>query len=215
MEQAIGTKISDYLTKPVNPSQVLLACKKFLEGKKIAEQQVSRDYINEFNEISAAVQLGTDADGWISVHEKLTGWSMELDAHPESGLRQTLNDQIRECNVEFSKFIERNYRRWLESQDRPVLSVDIAEKHLIPALNGPASVFFMVIDCLRLDQWLVMESVLREFFNVSKEYYLSILPTATPYARNAIFSGAYPDEIEKRFRDMGSMGRRRQQPQPQ
>ena len=129
MEQAIGTKISDYLTKPVNPSQVLLACKKFLEGKKIAEEHVSRDYIKEFNEISAGIQMGPDADGWVAIYEKLTNWSMELDAHPESGLRQTLNDQMREANVEFSKFIERNYRRWLESQNRPTLSVDVVEKY--------------------------------------------------------------------------------------
>src|SRR2546426_4640580 len=103
MEEAIGVKISDYLTKPVNPSQVLLACKKFLEGKKITGAQISRDYIKEFNQISLALQQNLNADDWTSIYAKLVDWSMELDHHPELGLKQTLTDQFRECNVEFSK----------------------------------------------------------------------------------------------------------------
>jgi CheY-like chemotaxis protein len=205
MEEAIGTKISDYLTKPVNPSQVLLTCKKFLEGKKISEEYVSRDYIKEFNEISISLQSSPDADEWVSIYSKLVDSAMELDGHPESGLQQTLNDQMRESNVEFSKFIERNYKGWLatDKKDRPVLSTDVVEKFLIPELaDAESSVFFFVIDCLRLDQWLVMESVLREYYNVTRDFYYSILPTATPYSRNAIFSGSFPDEIEKRFPDI-------------
>jgi CheY-like chemotaxis protein len=199
MEEAIGVKISDYLTKPVNPSQVLLACKKFLEGKKIAGEYASRDYIKEFNEISLALQSNPSAEDWISIYTKLVDWSTEMDRHSELGLKQTLTDQIRECNVEFSKFIERNYRHWLEQKTRPTLSVDVAERHLIPELQNGAAVFFFVIDCLRMDQWILMEEVLREMYDVSREYYFSILPTATPYARNAIFSGVYPSEIEVRF----------------
>jgi len=199
MEEAIGVKISDYLTKPVNPSQVLLAVKKFLEGKKITEQHVSRDYIQEFNTITAELQSNPGYEQWISIYERLAGWGIELDEHPESGLKQTLSDQVKECNVEFCKFVERNYQSWLTAQKRPVLSTDVVEKYLIPELNENTSVFFFVIDCLRLDQWLGMETVLREFFNVKKNYYYSILPTATPYSRNAIFSGIFPDEIEKHF----------------
>jgi CheY-like chemotaxis protein len=202
MEDAIGVKISDYLTKPVNPSQVLLACKKFLERKKITGAQVSRDYIKEFNEISLALQANIHASDWTNIAARLVDWSMEMDLHPELGLKQTLTDQIRECNVEFSKFIERNYRNWLEQKNRPTLSVDVIERYLIPELNHDRSVFFFVIDCLRLDQWMVMEQVLREYFEVTKEYYFSILPTATPYSRNSIFSGAFPDEIEVRFPDI-------------
>ena len=204
MEDAIGVKISDYLTKPVNPSQVLMACKKFLEGKKITGAQVSRDYIKEFNEISAALQGSLSAPEWISIYLKLVDWSMEMDQHPELGLTQTLTDQIRECNVEFSKFIERNYRHWLDQKNpdqknRPTLSVDIVDRYLIPELKPNKSVFFFVIDCLRMDQWMMMESVLREYFDITRNHYYSILPTATPYSRNAIFSGAFPDEIEVRF----------------
>ncbi len=207
MEEAIGVKISDYLTKPVNPSQVLLACKKFLEGKKITGQQVSRDYIKEFNEISLALQGNLSATDWIDIYVKLVDQSLEMDEHPELGLKQTLLDQIRECNVEFSKYIERNYRKWLEqrtleAKNRPVLSVDIVDKYLIPELKSDRSVFFFVIDCLRVDQWMSMERVLNEYFDISRDYYYSILPTATPYSRNAIFSGAFPDEIEVRFPDV-------------
>jgi len=199
MEEAIGVKISDYLTKPVNPSQILLACKKFLEGKKLAEQYASRDYIKEFNEISVQLQSSPDSDDWISIYSKLMDWAIELDSHSETGLRQTLSDQIRECNVEFSKFIERNYSSWLARSDRPTLSIDVVERFLIPELAGGKSVFFFVIDCMRLDQWMMMESVLRDLYTISRNYYYSILPTATPYSRNAIFSGSFPDEIEKRF----------------
>ncbi len=199
MEEAIGVKISDYLTKPVNPSQILLACKKFLEGKKIAGEHVSRDYTKEFNEISMSLQMNPSAADWTSLYARLVDWSIEMDHHPELGLKQTLTDQIRECNVEFSKFIERNYRNWLEQKNRPTLSVDIIERFLIPELQSSNSVFFFVIDCLRMDQWMMMEEILRELYEVKREYYYSILPTATPYSRNSIFSGVYPSEIEVRF----------------
>ncbi len=199
MENAIGGKISDYLTKPVNPSQVLLACKKFLEGKKITGEHVSRDYLKEFNQISGKLQMGPDVGEWIRIYDKLVLWSRELDQHPELGFKQTMIDQFRECNVEFSKFIERNYRNWLEQASRPTLSVDVVEHYLIPELDGTSSVFFFVIDCLRLDQWRVMEENLKEFFTITTDFYISILPTATPYSRNAIFSGAWPNEIEVRF----------------
>lgn len=201
MEEAIGVKISDYLTKPVNPSQVLITVKKFLEGKKIAQAYASRDYIKEFNEISLSLVSNPNADDWTKIYAKLVDWSLELDGIPESGLKQTLSDQIRECNVEFCKFVERHYQGWLgASKQKPVLSTDIVERYLIPELaDTTKSVFFFVIDCLRLDQWMVMESVLREYFTITRDYYYSILPTATPYSRNAIFSGAFPDEIEHRF----------------
>ncbi len=203
MEDAIGVKISDYLTKPVNPSQVLLACKKFLEGKKIAGAAVSRDYIKEFNTISLALQTNLTFSEWARINTSLVDWAIELDQHPDLGLKQTLSDQIRECNVEFSKFVERNYRHWLEQQTRPTLSNDVIERYLIPELRDTnKSVFFFVVDCLRYDQWMIMESVLREYFNITCENYFSILPTATPYSRNAIFSGVWPQELEIRFPEL-------------
>ncbi len=203
MEEAIGGKISDYLTKPVNPSQVLLTCKKILEGKKIAGEFVSKDYIQEFRQISLALMNPLNYEEWIDLYLKITNWDMELDPHPGLGLRDSLTDQKRECNVEFSKFIEKNYQSWIEKPDkRPVLSVDVVEKFLLPKLNKEKSIFFFVIDCMRLDQWLVMEEILRESFTISKDYYYSILPTATPYSRNSLFSGLFPLDIQKIYPEL-------------
>lgn len=203
MEEAIGVKISDYLIKPVNPSQVLLACKKFLEGKRITGAAVSKDYIQEFNQISVALMSDLDHAQWIDIYNRLVSWSLEMDAHPELGLKQTLLDQFRECNLSFSKYVERNYRDWMERSDnRPPLSFEVVDRFLIPELNKDKSVIFFVIDCLRLDQWLTMESLLHEFFDISKQFYFSILPTATPYSRNAIFSGSYPSDVELRYPEL-------------
>ncbi len=203
MEEAIGDKISDYLTKPVNPSQVLMACKKFLERKKITGAALSRDYTKEFSQISAALLGDPGYDDWVDIYSRLVGWSMELDEHPELGLKQTLLDQFRECNLAFGKYIERRYRDWVEqSSGRPVLSLEVIDRFVIPELQPGKSVILFVIDCLRLDQWLLMEDLLQEFYTISKQYYYSILPTATPYSRNAIFSGSWPCDIEVRFPEL-------------
>lgn len=203
MEEAIGVKISDYLTKPVNPSQILMACKKFLEGKKIAGATVSRDYIKEFNEIAVALMNPLGHDEWVDLYARLVGWSLELDAHPELGLKQTLTDQFRECNLAFGKYIESNYRNWVEqTKNRPTMSHEVVDRFLIPELQKGKSVFFFVVDCLRFDQWLMMESLLHEYYDISKEFYFSILPTATPYSRNAIFSGSFPSDVELRYPEL-------------
>ncbi len=207
MEEAIGGKISDYLTKPVNPSQVLLACKKILEGKRIAGEYASRDYVQEFDQISQAIANPQDFEEWKNLYVKLSNWEVELDQHRELGLQQTLFDQKRECNQVFSKFIEEHYRDWLGGEEhRPPLSVDVVDRFLIPELADDQSVFFFVIDCMRLDQWLMMEPLLYDSYTISKDYYYAILPTATPYARNAIFSGLFPSEIEQRYPDIWDKG---------
>ncbi len=207
MEEAIGSKITDYLTKPVNPSQILLACKKILEKKKITGEFVSRDYAKEFQNISATLTTDLDENGWIDLYVKLTDWDNEIDNHPELGLRQTLSDQKRESNLEFGKFVERNYRDWINQQNRKMpLSIDVVERYVLPEISNRSSVFFFVIDCLRLDQWLVMERLLSEYFTVEKDYYFSILPTATPYSRNGIFSGLFPIDLEKRFPEIWQAG---------
>lgn len=203
MEEAIGVKISDYLIKPVNPSQVLLACKKFLEGKKITGAAVSKDYIQEFNTISVALMNDLDYRQWIDIYTRLVDWALELDVHPELGLKQTLLDQTRECNLAFGKYVERNYRDWVEQTDnRPALSHEVVDRYLIPELQTGKSIIFFVIDCLRLDQWMAMESLLHEYYTITKDFYFSILPTATPYSRNAIFSGSYPSDVEIRFPEL-------------
>lgn len=210
MNEAIGGKIDDYLTKPVNPSQILLVCKKILEGRQISGQYAAKDYLQDFNEISRQLLMSPDYSEWIDIYMKLTGWDVELDAHPELELRQTLNDQKKEANKEFSKFVEKNYRNWIaakSSDDRPILSPEIFEKFLSDALRKEnKNVFFFVIDCLRLDQWLIMERHLNELFKIEKKYYYSILPTATPYSRNSLFSGLFPSEIEKYYPQLWHSG---------
>ncbi len=203
MNEAIGGKISDYLTKPVNPSQVLLVCKKILEGRKISGEYAAKDYLQDFNQISMALTSNLDFVEWIEVYLKMVNWDVELDTHSEINLRQTLNDQKREANKEFSKFIEKNYKKWIANETdsyTPPLTTQIADKFVLKYLHEPnTSVFFFVLDCLRLDQWMVMEKQLIDYFKIEKDYYYSILPTATPYARNSLFSGLFPSEIEKYY----------------
>ena len=206
MEDAIGSKISDYLIKPVNPSQVLAACKKFLESRSIRGAAVSKDYIQEFNQIATALTTNPGYEEWIDIYTRLVNWGVELDDHAELGLQQTLHDQVRECNLAFGKYIEKNYRDWVEQpKHRPLLSTEVVDNFVVPELQEGRSIFFFVIDCLRLDQWLMMENVLQEYFEISKRFYYSILPTATPYSRNAIFSGTYPSDLDLRSPELWEM----------
>ena len=202
MEEAIGKKIDDYLTKPVNPAQILAACKKFLETRRIEQEKLTQDYLKGFNEISRMLYERMDWDEWKGLYLKLVDWSMELDRYPQLGFQNTLQDQWRECNASFSKFVEENYKYWIENpkdEYTPTFSHQIVEKFLTPALANGKPTFFFVIDCLRLDQWLVMEELLKPFYTFKKDYYSSILPTATPYARNAIFAGLMPIDIKKHY----------------
>lgn len=208
MNDAIGSKIDDYLIKPVVPSQILMTCKKFIDKQKISGEYVAKDYLQAFNEISQKLMFGPDFDEWIDIYLRLVNYELELDNHPEVDLRQTLVDQKKECNQEFSKFVEKNYKNWLDTQGDPYtpeLTPSVVKNHVFPEVeNAKGPVFLLVLDCLRLDQWLIMEKTLLEMFDIEKDYYFSILPTATPYARNSLFAGAYPSEIEKYFPDLWS-----------
>ncbi|HZW37963.1 MAG TPA: bifunctional response regulator/alkaline phosphatase family protein [Ignavibacteriaceae bacterium] len=209
MNDAIGSKISDYLTKPVNPSQVLLVCKKILEGKKISGQYAAKDYLQDFNEISQAMLNIMDSQEWINIYLKLVNWELELDIHPGIDLRQTLIDQKREANKEFSKFVEKNYRSWVsdDGKEKPILTTQVVNDYVLNHLKDSDNiVFFFVLDCLRLDQWMVMEKHLVDLFTIDKDYYYAILPTATPYARNSLFSGLFPSEIEKYYPNLWASG---------
>ncbi len=199
MEEAIGSKIADYLTKPVNPSQILLACKKILEESKISGEQASRNYINEFNRITQMLMAGPDAEEWIDLHTRLSQWEVEFDDHSDLGLNQTLSDQKKEANTEFGKYVDQHYHRWIHEhpENRPPLSVDVVSRYVQPLLEAGKKVVLVVIDCMRLDQWLTIEPMLYPYYRVNKQYYYSILPTATPYSRNAIFSGLFPNELQK------------------
>ena len=207
MEEAIGGKIDDYLTKPVNPSQILLTCKRILESNKIAGERISRDYITEFNKISQALLGPLDWQEWVGIYSSLCEWEIETDQHSDLGLKQTLSDQRKECNVEFSKFIENHYPFWLNGKEQaPTLSKDLVAKYVSPHLEAKKNVVFLVLDNLRLDQFLTIEPILYPYFKINKAYYCSILPTATPFSRNAIFSGLFPRQIAERYPELWKQG---------
>ena len=206
MEQAIGARIDDYLTKPVNPSQILLICKKILDSKQIVSEKVSRDYTADFAAITARLMQAAHWSDWLDVATRLARWDVELDKHPDSGLQQTLSDQRREGNAGFGKFIERNYVDWLQGHDSPPLSTDVVSRFVLPHLQAGKRTVLVVVDNLRLDQWLVIEPALYDYFEIKRDYHFSILPTATPYSRNAIFAGLFPDEIEDKHPDLWQMG---------
>lgn len=206
MEEAIGQQIDDFLTKPVNPSQILLSLKKLTEASKINRERIAREYLTQFNQISALISAGAHWEDWIDTHVKLCGWDIELERFPDLGLTDVFQDQQNQCNAEFARFIEDNYLNWVNGHDAPVLSPDVAEKFLATPLKQGRNVLFLVIDCLRMDQYLAIEPLLSELFTVKRDYYFSILPTSTPYSRNAIFSGLYPSDLERQFPDLWKRG---------
>jgi CheY-like chemotaxis protein len=206
MEQAIGKKIDDYLTKPVNPSQILSAVKRILEAKSIRKDQLSQDYLKDFRKISDLLNTPLRWQDWIEIHKTLSEWDLEVENFKDMGLKQTHLDQRKECNLQFGKYIDKEYQKWLSSEDSPTLSPDVVKKYLFPFLRDHKSLFFIVVDCMRLDQWLIIEPLLDEYFNIKMDYYFSILPTATPYSRNAIFSGLFSDDLASKFPELWKRG---------
>ncbi|MFC2088841.1 response regulator [Calditrichota bacterium] len=200
MEDAIGQKIDDYLTKPVNPSQILLACKKLIDRKNITTERKSRQYADEINQISTFLMNPLNHQQWIDLYLKITNWDLELDEVEEGQFREILYDQRKECNVEFCKYIEKNYSQWVSGKSSaPMMSTDLIQTYLIPELKSGKKIVLLIVDCMRLDQWLILEPYFYNYFNIKKEYYYSILPTATPFSRNSIFGGIFPAEIEKKY----------------
>lgn len=206
MDEAIGGKITEYLTKPVNPSQILSSCKRALEKQKISREKLTRDYTAEFGEIASLLYGPVSAEDWVNIHLKLCERELDLDQHPDLGLRQTLLDQRRECNQAFGRYIEENYAAWVRTKERPLLSPDVLRETVVPLLGDDLPVLFIVVDNLRLDQWLAIEPLLYDFFTIHREQYFSILPSATPYSRNSLFAGCFPLEIESRFPDFWKDG---------
>ncbi|UCE18801.1 MAG: bifunctional response regulator/alkaline phosphatase family protein [Gemmatimonadota bacterium] len=206
MDEAIGKRIDDYLTKPVNPSQILSACKKILEKRRIQRGQITQDYVIDSNQIRGLIAGPTSWPDWIEIQNKLVKWDIELDQSADTGLKQSHQDQRRECNTEFVKFVERNYHRWLEEEDRPPLSVDVIRRFILPEIRSGRNVIFIVMDSMRLDQWAAVESLLYDYFTVQRDYYYAVLPTATPFARNAIFAGLFPDEVARRYPELWRKG---------
>lgn len=205
MEEAIGSKIADYLIKPLNPSQILLSVKKILDNKRLVSEKTNLNYQQDFRNISMAVNEAMDFDEWAELYKKMVYWELEIDETEQKDMAEIFNMQKDEANKEFARYIKSNYIDWLEkgNQERPTLSHEIIEKEVIPSLDPETPTFFIVIDNLRYDQWEILEPEITELFNIEKKnHYYSILPTTTAYSRNSIFSGLFPDEMSKNHPDL-------------
>ncbi len=211
MEEAIGSKIADYLIKPVNPNQILLSLKKNLDHSRLISEKTTLDYQKEFRKIALDLGAVRDFEDWIEMYKKLIYWEIELENIDDLGMIQILESQKVEANSLFGKYIERNYEDWFEapvkqklgesSNDRPILSHTLFKELVVPEIKKKDKpVLFIVIDNLRYDQWKAFEHAVGNHYKLEKEVpYYAILPTATQYARNAIFSGLLPADMEKQF----------------
>jgi CheY-like chemotaxis protein len=202
MEEAIGSKIADYLIKPVNPNQILLSLKKNLDHSRLISQKTTLDYQKEFRKISMEMAMVNSYEDWVELYKKLIFWELELENIDDQAMIAILESQKAEANSQFGKFIERNYEDWfVPKADKPVQSHTLFRELVVPEIvKKDKPILFVVIDNLRYDQWKVFESVVGNHYKLEKEVpYYAILPTATQYARNAIFSGLTPLEMEKQF----------------
>ena len=203
MDQAIGQKIADYLIKPVNPSQILLALKKNIHKKQIVTEVTQTGYRKEFQDIAMRIMDCNTLDDWKDIYRRLVRWELELSS-ADSDMTEMLQMQKEEANNSFAKFVRKNYLSWVApgTTQRPLMSPDIFKKCVFPAVNNGEKVFLVVIDNFRYDQWRTLAQDIGEMFDVDEDMYMSILPTATQYARNAIFSGLMPEQIERMFPDL-------------
>ncbi|MFN3952390.1 MAG: response regulator [Thermaurantimonas sp.] len=203
MEEAIGSQIADYLIKPVNPNQLLLSIKKLTEQKKLINEKTATDYQTTFRQLAINMSMASCFEDWVDIYKELIRWDLSLDHLENATFRELLETQKKEANALFFKFISKNYKEWLKGSDiAPTLSPQIFPRELFPLLKDGKKVFAIVIDNLRYDQWKIIESELTSLFITSQEtIYSSILPTATQYARNAMFAGLMPSEIKRRYPD--------------
>ncbi|GIV36058.1 MAG: two-component system response regulator [Cyclobacteriaceae bacterium] len=205
MEEAIGSQIADYLIKPLNPSQILLAVKKILDNKRLILEKTNLSYQQEFRKISMALMDDLNYEGWTDVYKKLVFWELQLERAGDTDMAEVLETQKSEANAHFTRFIMRHYEKWLNEPGipKPLLSHQLLKKKVFPELQKDLPVFLVVIDNLRYDQWKVLEPVLTDIFSVDEEeLYYSILPTTTAFARNAIFSGMLPAEMARVYPDL-------------
>lgn len=203
MEDAIGQKIDDYLTKPVNPSQVLIAIKKLIQTKKIVTGKLGQRYISDINQINMTLMGSAEWQDWVQAYRTHCEWDLELDKYPDEGLAETQKGTIKEWNNQFTRYYEKNYEAWInkKAKGRPPLSVDVVDQYIIPHLQDGDQVVFIVVDCMRMDLWMRLEPLVAELYHVDHQNYFSIIPSATPFARNAIFSGLFPNEVAASFPD--------------
>ena len=198
MEDAIGNKIADYLIKPVNPNQILLSLKKNLDHSRLVSEKTTSNYQQEFRKIAMDLSMVNSYEEWSELYQKLVYWEIELENINDQGMIEILESQKQEANAQFFKFIKKNYKDWLHEDDKPILSHTLFKDFIVPNLSQTNGTLLVVIDNLRYDQWRTIEPLISDFYKKTEETsYYSILPTATQYARNAIFSGLMPSEMEK------------------
>ena len=205
MDQAIGSKIADYLIKPVNPMQILLTLKKNIHQRQIVTEVTQTGYQQNFMDISMQIQDCRTFDDWVNLYRRLVHWELELSS-ADSSMTEILRAQKEEANIGFAKFVKQNYLDWISPsgavEGAPMMSPDIFKRRIFPLLDASEKVVLMVIDNFRYDQWRTIAGDLAELFDTNEEIYMSILPTATQYARNAIFSGLMPNKIAEMFPEL-------------
>lgn len=202
MEEAIGSKIADYLIKPVNPNQILLSLKKNLDLSRLITKKTTLDYQKEFRKIAMDLTMVTSFEDWIELYKKLIFWEIKLENINDLNMIEILESQKTEANAQFGKFIEKNYESWFcENENKPIMSHMLFKELVVPEIKKKDKpILFVVVDNLRYDQWKAFESVVENHYKLEKEVpYYAILPTATQYARNAIFSGLMPLDMEKMY----------------
>ena len=200
MEQAIGQKIADYLIKPVNPNQILLVLKKNIHRREIETVVTQSQYQQQFQQIAMQIMDCRSWQDWVEVYKRLVHWELQLSS-TDSQMTEMLAMQKEEANLGFAKFVKKNYLDWI-SGERPLMSPDIFKRKVFPLLDKKEKVFLVVLDNFRYDQWRVLAQEMGDQFDIDEDLYFSILPTATQYARNAIFSGLMPDKIAKMFPEL-------------
>ena len=200
MEEAIGSRISDYLIKPVNPNQILLTIKKNLESSRLVDEKITKGYQQEFRNISLQLSSNLSFQEWFKVYKKIIYWELELSKSNDSSIDEIISMQKNEANSQFFRFVSRNYQDWINNIESPLLSHNLLETKVFPLLNSSSPVYLLLIDNLRYDQWKVIEdNLLQKFKIIDDSMYMSILPTATQYSRNSIFSGLRPSEIQNLY----------------
>lgn len=204
MEEAIGSKIADYLIKPVNPNQILLSLKKNLDNSRLISEKTTSSYQQEFRKIAMEMAMVNSYEEWSELYQKLIYWELQLENIEDSGMFEILESQKTEANSQFCKFIDKNYPNWFKNpEDAPIMSYNLFKEKVVPELSNDQPTLFIVIDNLRYDQWKAFEPIINNYYKKEQEgSYCSILPTATQYARNAIFSGLMPSEMEKKHPDL-------------
>jgi DNA-binding response OmpR family regulator len=197
LRDAIGQSVAEYLLKPVTPRQVLAAVTRLLDGPQIRQQVLARRFTERFRELEGQRTRDFTWRDWVDRYVELTQWDIELAAADEAGLREALRGVYPAMHRDFASYVGQHYPTWVQEDDadRPPLSVDVVEEFLLPVLQGSPAALFVVIDCLRLDQWQVLVPLLAEWFEIDTTHYYALLPTATPVARNALFSGLFPIEL--------------------